>query len=45
MAKPEPELNLSHRVGRRLLRLLINALGVMALLMLVFALTPLPGVK
>ena len=44
MAKPEPELNLSHRVGRRLLRLLINALGVMALLMLVFALTPLPGV-
>lgn len=43
MAKPEPQLNLSHRLGRRLLRVLINVLGAVALLMLVLALTPLPG--
>lgn len=43
MAKPEPELNLTHRVGRRFLRAVIQALGLVALVMLILALTPLPG--
>ena len=43
MAKPAPELNLFHRVLRLGLRVLIQMLGVLALLMWLLALTSLPG--
>lgn len=44
MAKPPPpDVNLTHRLGRFFLRRLISTLGVLTLLLLLLALTPLPG--
>lgn len=44
MAKPPPpDVNLPHRLGRFFLRRLIHALGVLTLVLLLLALTPLPG--
>lgn len=43
MAKNAPELNLTHRILRLGLRVLIQVLGGLALLMWLLALTPLPG--
>lgn len=43
MPRNEPDTNLIHRMGRRLAGLAIHVLGMLALLMLVLAFTPVPG--